>query len=296
MAARPGQAVLGWVAGVLGTGQPEVVCGLRDGASPWLLRAGGREVVLRTGRPAIGHELATEAAALQLAAGFGVPVPELLGSDDGRAAGVPVVLSARLPGSSQIPCEPDPARLSELGRQAARLHAVALDPSPLLPARDRPIGAEDFAAMRRSQPPRELLVAADAAVARYARPCERPVLVHGDLWQGNVLWQGAAVTGLLDWDCAGAGDPGVDLGSLRCDAALCYGAQAPAHVLRGWQEQAGRPADRVAYWDLVAALSSPPDMGWFPVSMALQGRPDLDQPIMLARRDEFVRQALEALG
>jgi len=295
MASGPGQAVLGWVAGVLGTGPPEVVCGLRDGASPWLLRAGGREVVLRVGRPAIAHELATEAAALELAAGVGVSVPELLGSDDGRAVGVPVVLSARLPGSSQIPREPDPARLAELGRQAARLHTIALDPSPLLPARDRPIAPEDFAAMRRSQPPRELLAAAEEAVARCARPCERPVLVHGDLWQGNVLWQGTAVTGLLDWDCAGAGDPGVDLGSLRCDAALCYRPQAPAYVLRGWQEQAGRPADRVAYWDLVAALSSPPDMGWFPVSMALQGRPDLDQPTMLARRDDFVRQALAAL-
>jgi hypothetical protein len=36
-------------------------------------------------------------------------------------------------------------------------------------------------------------------------------------------------------------------------------------------------------------------LGWFPVSMALQGRPDLDQPTMLARRDDFVRQALAAL-
>jgi hypothetical protein len=51
MASGPGQAVLDWVAGVLGNGPPEVVCGLRDGASPWLLRAGGREVVLRVGRP-----------------------------------------------------------------------------------------------------------------------------------------------------------------------------------------------------------------------------------------------------
>src|SRR5205085_10630284 len=75
MAAGPGQAVLGWVAGVLGTGRPEVVRGLRDGASPWLLRVGGREVVLRVGRPAIAHELATEAAALELAAAVGVAVP-----------------------------------------------------------------------------------------------------------------------------------------------------------------------------------------------------------------------------
>jgi hypothetical protein len=53
MAAGPAEAVLDWVARTLGTGRPEVVCGLRDGASPWLLRAGGREVVLRVGRPAI---------------------------------------------------------------------------------------------------------------------------------------------------------------------------------------------------------------------------------------------------
>jgi Ser/Thr protein kinase RdoA (MazF antagonist) len=214
MAAGPAEAALDWVAGTLGTGWPEVVCGLRDGASPWSLRAGCREVVLRVGRP----------------------------------------------------------------------------------ARDRPIGAEDFAALRRRQPPQELLAAAEEAVARGAGPCERPVLVHGDLWQGNALWQGTTVTGLIDWDCAGAGDPGVDLGSLRCDAAFCYGPQAPDHVLRGWEEEAGRSADRVAYWDLVAALSSPPDMGGFPLSMALQGRPDLDRPTMLARRDEFLRQALEALN
>src|SRR5437773_912355 len=172
MASGPGRAVLGWVAGVLGTGPPEVVCGLRDGASPWLLRSGGREVVLRVGRPAIAHELATEAAALELAAGLGVSVPELLGSDDGRAAGVPVVLSARLPGSSQIPREPDPVRLAELGRQAARLHAVALDPSPLLPARDRPIAPEDFAAMPRTtaHTPRWGAVARDDMIVARAGP------------------------------------------------------------------------------------------------------------------------------
>jgi hypothetical protein len=61
MAAGPAEAVLDWAARTLGTGRPEVVCGLRDGASPWLLRAGRREVVLRVGRPAIRHELATEA-------------------------------------------------------------------------------------------------------------------------------------------------------------------------------------------------------------------------------------------
>jgi hypothetical protein len=69
---------------------------------------------------------------------------------------------------------------------------------------------------------------------------------------------------------------GIDLGSLRCDAAWCHGTDAAEHTLHGWEAEAGRPAGDVAYWD-VAALASAPDVGWFAISMATQGRPDLDQ-------------------
>jgi hypothetical protein len=31
---------------------------------------------------------------------------------------------------------------------------------------------------------------------------------------------------VLDWDCAGVGPAGIDLGSLRCDAAWCHGIEA----------------------------------------------------------------------
>lgn len=77
------------------------------------------------------------------------------------------------------------------------------------------------------------------------------------------------------------GAPGEDLGSLRCDAAICYGTQAKTEVLRGWEQAAGRAAEDVAYWDVVAALATPPDMGWFPAAISAQCRPDLDgQPLL----------------
>jgi hypothetical protein len=101
---------------------------------------------------------------------------------------------------------------------------------------------------------------------------------------------------VLDWDCAGVGPAGIDLGSLRCDAAWCHGAEAAGHILRGWEAEAGRPASDVPYWDAVAALASPPDMGWFPVSMAAQGRPDLTREVMLGRRDAFLDAALGQLA
>jgi aminoglycoside phosphotransferase (APT) family kinase protein len=272
------------------------VRGLRDGGSPWLVRLSTpgtrRDVVLRVGS---GDRAAldTEVAALQLAAEHGIPAARLLAAE--LVGGTPVVLVERLAGTSAIPPQRPPARLRTLGRTAAALHAVPLAPGPALPRRDRPIGTEDFAALRRRPPTRPLLLEAEELVA--ALPSREPdVFVHGDLWQGNALWTGDTLAGLIDWDCAGAGPPGVDLGSLRCDAALCFGIEAADDVQAGWEEVAGRPAAEVARWDVVAALSTPPDMGWFPGALAGQGRPDLGREVLLQRRDAFLRDALGRLG
>lgn len=75
--------------------------------------------------------------------------------------------------------------------------------------------------------------------------------MQGDLWHGNTLWDGAQLTAILNWDASRIGSPGIDLGSLRCDAALCYGLLAAGDVLSKWEGKAGRPALDVAYWDAV---------------------------------------------
>lgn len=289
--------LLRWAVGTAAPGaEVAEVRGLRDGGSPWLLRLDrggtGLGVVLRVGGDDDPAGLDTEVAALRLAAEHGLPVPRLLAAE--VVAGRPVVLVEQVPGTSAIPAGRPPARLRALGRTAAALHAVALAPGPALPRRDRPIAGEDFAALRRQGPSRPLLAEAEARVA--TPPAGTPeVFVHGDLWQGNALWDGNRLTGLIDWDCAGAGPPGVDLGSLRCDAALCFGPEAAGDVLAGWEEVAGRPAAEVAHWDVVAALSTPPDMGWFPGAIAGQGRPDLSRELLVRRRDAFLRAALDRL-
>jgi aminoglycoside phosphotransferase (APT) family kinase protein len=122
--------------------------------------------------------------------------------------GVPVVLTERLPGTRQ----PDQLRLRALGAVAAQLHSALLEPSAALPARDRPISGEDFAGMRQRDGASRLLREADALIARMQPAAERTVFVYGDLWHGNTLWAGGSLSGLVDWDCAGAGAPGVDLG------------------------------------------------------------------------------------
>jgi aminoglycoside phosphotransferase (APT) family kinase protein len=289
--------LLRWVVGTAVPGADVAeVRGLRDGGSPWLVRltrhGTARNVVLRVGTGRDPAALVTEVAALQLAAEHGIPAPRLLTADLDHDP--PLVLVEQLPGSSAIPVDRPSERLRVLGRTAALLHAIELEPTAALPRRDRPIAGVDFAALRRKHPPHPLLVEAEERVAK-PPPGQPKVFVHGDLWQGNALWTGDTLTGLIDWDCAGTGSPGVDLGSLRCDAAICFGLEAAADIQEGWGEVTGRAASDVPYWDVVAGLSTPPDMGWFPSAIAGQGRADLTREVLLGRRDEFLNTALTRL-
>jgi aminoglycoside phosphotransferase (APT) family kinase protein len=259
--------------------------GLREGGAPWLLRFGdGTEAVLRS-----GSGVDTEVAALRLAGECGIPAPRLV------AVGDAMMLVSVVAGSSRIPLEPTARRLASLGAAAARLHAVGLTPSRELPLRHRPIELADFVRWRERDGASALLREAEDAVARLPEPSSGPVFVHGDLWQGNTMWLDGELVAVVDWDCAGAGHPGVDLGSLRCDAAVMFGGDAAEIVLAGWQERAGRALEGGAYWDVVAALSTPPDLAGWESTIQDQGRVDLDGATLTARRDTFLRAALDRL-
>ena len=124
--AYPDAAALDWASAVLDT-EVTVLRGLRHGGSPWLLRAGDREVVLRVARAEQAAETATEVAAMTHAArvaGAILPVAELLGYDLAERTGYGLVLTACMPGTSVIPPEPDPERLQALGAVAARISSL----------------------------------------------------------------------------------------------------------------------------------------------------------------------------
>jgi aminoglycoside phosphotransferase (APT) family kinase protein len=280
-------ALLRWATSVAGA-EPDEVRGMRQGGAPWLLRFGDREFVLR---PAPDDEtLQIERKGLVLAASHGIPVPQTIAVSHRP----PAMLSERARGSSAISREPRPGRLAAMGALAARLHAFGVPFGIGLPERVRPIASIDFDALRATRPERPLLTRAVQASRSY-RPHEANGFVHGDLWQGNVLWDGDELAAVIDWDCAGFGGAGVDLGSARCDAAACFGLESAADVLAGWRAVAGQDPEDVAYWDVVAALSTPPDMDWFAAAIGDQGRNDLTQDLLIERRDEFLEAALATL-
>ena len=151
--AGPAPEVIAWASAILGA-EVTVLRGLRHGSSPWLLRAGDREVVLRVARAEQAPETATEAAAMTYAArvaGASLPVAELLGYDLAVRTGYGLLLAACVPGTSAIPPEPDPARLRALGAAAARISSVKLTATPALPVRagrSRPTTSPACAATR----------------------------------------------------------------------------------------------------------------------------------------------------
>ncbi|WP_246842791.1 aminoglycoside phosphotransferase family protein [Allokutzneria sp. NRRL B-24872] len=288
-----------WVSDAVGGASVATATGLRQGGNPWLLTFGVESAVLRLGNPADPdhrRRFATEVAALRVVGDHQVPAAELIASDlDGSATGFLAVLTTVLPGHSRIPTVATTERLQSLGAAAAALQAIPLAPQASLPLRTRSIADVDFAAQRRERGTTALLAAAEERLRQLPVPGGPTVFVHGDLWFGNTLWSGDRCTGLVDWDCAGAGSPGVDLGGARFDATLMFGLPAADQVLAGWERAAGRRAEQVAYWDVVAALVSLADMAFCVPALHDQGRTDLNADLLGQRRDAFLSAALRQL-
>jgi aminoglycoside phosphotransferase (APT) family kinase protein len=244
------------------------------------------------------HEVGCEIAAMRFAETHGLPVPRVLAVNLDGAYGVAGLVSTMLPGSSAISVSPDPDRLRAAGAAAAELHRIRLDPRDDLPLRLRQMPWIDWSEERRGgrSPTTALLDEVDARLAATEPTAAETVFVHGDLWQGNLLFEQSACTGIVDWEAAGAGAPGIDIGSLRWDAAILWDLAAADDILAGWEEASGRAAVDVAYFDLVAGANTPADLGAMTDAIAQQGRPDLDGPTLSARRDRFLERALAELG
>jgi aminoglycoside phosphotransferase (APT) family kinase protein len=318
----PADSALVWAASAISPDARVVsIQPLHGDLGPWWLRvddgAVRHDAVLRVPGRVEPRHIRTGAAALHVAEGHGLPAPRLIAEDlEGRHAGASATLETALPGTSQAPRTVSAERLRRAGAAIARVHAIRLEPQSGLPLRVRSTSTDDHALERRwahfyrscraaekpaaatalmeqvtvSSP---LLELADDRIRALGRPRGETVLVHGDIWEGNMRWDGDTFIALIDWKDAGAGDPGVDLGQLRMQMSIQYGRAAAAYALDGWQIETGRPAENLPYWDIVAALNTPAILDG-PDAFAADGS-DLDRGAATRRRDEFLRAALDQL-
>ena len=94
---------------------------------------------------------------------------------------------------------------------------------------------------------------------RSPRAVGADVLLHGDLWAGNILWRGHEIAAVLDWEDFGIGSPLADVACARLEFLWGSGGDAMKRFTDRYLSQSGLAAvsgvdEALAYWDLCAVL------------------------------------------
>jgi aminoglycoside phosphotransferase (APT) family kinase protein len=121
-------------------------------------------------------------------------------------------------------------------------------------------------------------------------------LLHGDLWPGNVLFDGSGVAAVIDWECACLGDPLADVAITRLDLWWGYGRAAATAFTDRYVELTAADVSRLAVWELVAALRPAGNVSSWAADWSRQGRPDITPALLRAVHRQYLDAALAALG
>jgi aminoglycoside phosphotransferase (APT) family kinase protein len=243
--------------------------------------AGNQRLVLRTAAPTgVGESLGRleEFAILKAAFAAGVTVPEpLFASSDPAIFGKPFFVMRRAEGTAaahritrDAALDPMlPGIAERLGQELARIHTIRPPRRDLsfLPAHEHVGPAQQVAGFRqyldRHPAPRPVLEWGIRWLETHLPPPCAPALCHHDFRTGNYLMKGAELTGILDWEFAGWGDPHEDIGWFCCKgwrfARLdreAGGIADRAPFYQGYESASGRQIDpeRVFFWETLASV------------------------------------------
>jgi len=243
--------------------------------------AGGQRLVLRTAAAtgvAASLDRLQEFAVLRAAFGAGVTVPEPLFASDGAAIfGKPFFVMRRAEGSAaahRITRDPAldpalPAIAERLGRELARIHSIRphradldfLAPYEEVEPEHQIAGFRTY--LDAHPAPRPVLEWGIRWLELHLPPATDPVLCHHDFRTGNYMLDGTVLTGILDWEFTGWGDPHEDIGWF-CSKGWRFarldreagGIADRAPFYRGYESESGRPVDpeRVFFWEVLASV------------------------------------------
>ncbi len=234
----------------------------------WFIEVDGHPLVLRaeTGAGALSDTpltLEREARVVRALAGCGVPVAEIIAVSERPSA----VLMTRLPGTSDLRrLKPGdgPALVEHFMEALAALHRLDLAGLDL-PGAQLSLPLEDHmhhelelweGIVKRLPPTPDPLIGAAMRWLRVNVPARSgpAVLVQGDTGPGNFLFEGATITGLVDWELSHLGDPMDDLAWLDLRAAGPFADAAARHA--AYERAGGVPIDgpTLAYYRVFVHL------------------------------------------
>jgi len=243
-----------------------------DGEHRLVLRAAGE-----TGVPS-SLDRVREFAVLKAAFVAGVTVPEpLFACPDSLVFGKPFFIMRRAEGTAaahritrEAPLDPVlPAIAERLGRELARIHTIrpARPDLDFLTPYEKSGPTYQIAAFRRyldTHPsPRPVLEWGIRWLETHAPPPAEPVLCHHDFRTGNYLLDDGKLTGILDWEFAGWGDPHEDI-AWFCSKGWRFarldreagGIADRAPFYHGYENESRRAIDpvRVHFWEVLASV------------------------------------------
>jgi len=176
-----------------------------------------------------------------VAAGLPVPRPLLLDESPPH----PFFVMDFIEGTRDLPADGAEA----LADMLARVHALALPGTMLLPDREDPIanlakylGPGQAALQRR--------LADQPTLAR------RRTLLHGDYWPGNVLWRSGELVTILDWEDAALGDPLSDVACCRLELRYVVGPTGAEAFTRRYAQQTRRSLGDLPIWSAYVAAAA----------------------------------------
>ncbi len=227
---------------------------LSDGTTNrWVVRQLSSETLaLRPEAAVMEHDL------LRVLKSHGLPVSSPVYLDNEcRIFQCPTLVLEYLQGEMDFFAGTQPEREREIAKILARIHNIDL---PEISHIAIPHLATSFHGLCGEDPkrPGELLgetFIRDQLKQHWPpKTTNQPVLLHGDLWNGNILWQGKEISGVIDWEDAWIGEPLLDLAGARLDLACTFGRESADALTREYLDRRKIDADNLPIWDLVATL------------------------------------------
>jgi aminoglycoside phosphotransferase (APT) family kinase protein len=194
----------------------------------------------------------------------GLAVPEPLWFEPAGSEAAPSLLLDWVDGSTDVAAENLTGALDQMADFLVRLHG--LDPGALdvelEPVEDPVAGVIPF--LPASDAGRAALVGLTGASVR--PDPDRMVVLHGDFWPGNVIWDQGRLRAVIDWEDAALGDPLADLATARVELLCRFGDEAMERFTTRYVEQHRErigplPLTALPVWELYVSAAALTSMG-----------------------------------
>lgn len=225
-----------------------------------------------------------------------VNAPRVIYSDStGSLLGVPGMIQSRVRGRSILSPTNLNNWLDELARGLATLHEIDISNINLEFPGDHDQSARDHhnsaGQIKRTREHAFGKEAWDLCEQHWPTSSEK-VLCHTDYWPGNTLWWRGKLSGIVDWEHPGVGDPTTDVSYCRQDLAILFGMDAADRFLDTYESIRGIRLATVPFWNLISGLRAMPDPSMWLTGWVELGRTDMTADLVRKRHNEFVKQAM----